>query len=101
MSGIVPLRVFIVAGQSNMVRSDSKVTDIQRYAQYVGLEKPQKDVRISYSIGRENRKILEGWIDLHLSSTGENVLVVGEQEFLEGKSHQGAPRIFRSELVGL
>ena len=34
------LRVFIFAGQSNMVGSDSKVADIQRFPPFVGLEKP-------------------------------------------------------------
>ena len=32
------LRVFIFAGQSNMVGSDSKVTDIKRFPPYAGLE---------------------------------------------------------------
>ncbi|MDP7496472.1 MAG: hypothetical protein QGI77_08575, partial [Roseibacillus sp.] len=32
------LRVFIFAGQSNMVGSDSKVGDIKRFPPYAGLE---------------------------------------------------------------
>ena len=32
------LRVFIFAGQSNMVGSDSKVKDIKRFPPFVGLE---------------------------------------------------------------
>ena len=48
------VRVFIFAGQSNMVGSDSKVDDIQRFAPYAGLEKPQRHIRFSYSIGRES-----------------------------------------------
>jgi len=62
--GKEPLRVFIFAGQSNMVGSDSKVADIRRFPPYVGLEQQQKEVRFSYSIGRENKMTSEGWVDL-------------------------------------
>jgi len=58
------LRVFIFAGQSNMVGSDSKVKDIQRFPPFEGLEKPQPNVRFSYCIGRENKTKSDGWIDL-------------------------------------
>ena len=54
------VRVFIFAGQSNMVGSDSKVTDIQNFPPFVGLDKPQKDVRFSYCIGRENKRKSDG-----------------------------------------
>ncbi|MSR47415.1 MAG: hypothetical protein EXS13_10185 [Planctomycetes bacterium] len=46
-------RVFIFAGQSNMVGSDSKVADIARFPPFAGLEMPQKAVKFSYCIGRE------------------------------------------------
>ena len=36
------VRVFIFAGQSNMVGSDSNVEDIKRFPPYAGLEAPQK-----------------------------------------------------------
>ena len=58
------VRVFIFAGQSNMVGSDSKVADIRRFPPFAGLEKPQPGVRFSYCIGRENKKKSEGWVDL-------------------------------------
>ncbi|MFT4558440.1 MAG: hypothetical protein ACI92S_003819 [Planctomycetaceae bacterium] len=58
------VRVFIFAGQSNMVGSDSKVRDIQRFPPFAGLENSQKDVRFSYSIGRENKVKSDGWVDL-------------------------------------
>ena len=58
------VRVFIFAGQSNMVGSDSKVADIQRFPPFRGLEKPQSDVRFSYCIGRENKSRSDGWVDL-------------------------------------
>jgi len=58
------LRVFIFAGQSNMVGSDSKVKDIKRFPPFVGLEKAQSDVMFSYCIGRENKTKSKGWVDL-------------------------------------
>ena len=58
------LRVFIFAGQSNMVGSDSKVADIRRFPPFAGLEQPQDSVRFSYSIGRENKLESRGWVPL-------------------------------------
>jgi hypothetical protein len=58
------VRVFIFAGQSNMVGSDSKVEDIKRFPPFAGLEKAQADVRFSYSIGRQNKSRSDGWVDL-------------------------------------
>lgn len=58
------LRVFIFAGQSNMVGSDSKVKDIYRFPPFAGLEEPQSNVKFSYSIGRENKMESNGWVDL-------------------------------------
>ncbi len=59
------LRIFIFAGQSNMVGSDSKVEDIKRFPPFSGLERPQAAVKFSYSIGRENKFTSDGWVDLH------------------------------------
>jgi hypothetical protein len=58
------VRVFIFAGQSNMVGSDSRVQDIKRYPPFAGLESSQENVRFSYSIGRENKTNSNGWVDL-------------------------------------
>ena len=58
------LRVFIFAGQSNMVGSDSKVADIERFPPFAGLGKPQESVRFSYCIGRENKTQSDGWVSL-------------------------------------
>ncbi len=58
------LRVFIFAGQSNMVGSDSKVQDIQQFPPFVGLESPQPGVRFSYCLGRETKATSVGWVDL-------------------------------------
>jgi len=58
------LRVFIFAGQSNMVGSDSKVKDIKRFPPYVGLEEAQEKVLFTYCIGRQNKMRSEGWVPL-------------------------------------
>ncbi len=58
------IRVFIFAGQSNMVGSDSKVEDIKRFPPFVGLENPQPEVRFSYNIGRKNKTRSNGWTAL-------------------------------------
>ncbi len=58
------VRVFIFAGQSNMVGSDSKVENIKRFPPFVGLDAPQSNVKFSYSIGRENKMKSDGWVDL-------------------------------------
>jgi len=58
------LRVFIFAGQSNMVGSDSRVDDIKRFSPFVGLEQSQRQVKFSYCIGREDKMTSEGWTDL-------------------------------------
>lgn len=58
------VRVFIFAGQSNMVGSDSKVRDIDLYPPFAGLDQPQRDVRFSYCIGREDKLVSNGWTEL-------------------------------------
>jgi hypothetical protein len=54
------LRVFIFAGQSNMVGSDSKVKDIKRFPPFTGLDMPQEKVLYSYNLGRENKVVSNG-----------------------------------------
>ena len=58
------VRVFIFAGQSNMVGSDSKVKDIARFPPFDGLDAPQPEVRFSYCLGRENKTTSDGWVNL-------------------------------------
>lgn len=58
------VRVFIFAGQSNMVGSDSKVQDIHQFPPFVGLEAAQPDVRFTYCLGRENKTQSDGWVNL-------------------------------------
>jgi hypothetical protein len=59
-----PVRVFIFAGQSNMVGSDSRVRDIERFPPFVGLGEPQEEVRFQYCIGREQKMRSDGWVEL-------------------------------------
>ena len=55
------LRIFIFAGQSNMVGSDSKVKDIKRFPPYAGLEEAQDKTLFTYCLGRENKTRSKGW----------------------------------------
>jgi hypothetical protein len=55
------LRVFIFAGQSNMVGTHARVADIKRFPPFAGLEKPQPDVLFSYKLGREQMQSSNGW----------------------------------------
>ena len=59
-----PVRVFIFAGQSNMVGSDSKASDIDRFPPFAGLDIPQENIKFSYCIGRENKLKSDGWVAL-------------------------------------
>ena len=58
------LRVFIFAGQSNMVGSDSRVKDIDRFLPFAGLGQSQDKVLFSYKIGREDKLTSNGWVSL-------------------------------------
>jgi len=58
------IRVFIFAGQSNMVGTHARVADIQRFPPFANLDKPQKDVLFSYKLGREKMITSDGWIPL-------------------------------------
>lgn len=63
-SGAEPIRVFIFAGQSNMVGSDSRVQDVRLYPPFAGVERPRTDVRFWHCIGRENKLRSDGWVPL-------------------------------------
>ena len=58
------LKVFIFAGQSNMVGSDSNVKAIDDFPPYVGYGKEQQNNMFYYSIGREKKFKSEGWESL-------------------------------------
>ena len=87
-AGGEPVRVFIFAGQSNMVGSDSKVRDIGRFPPFAGLENSQTGVKFSYSIGRERQFESDGWVDLQ----PVNETVGPELSFARKvTAHTGAP----------
>lgn len=58
------LRVFIFAGQSNMVGADSKAEDVDQFPPFRGLANGNPSVRFSYCIGREEKAQSDGWVDL-------------------------------------
>ncbi|MFO1052730.1 MAG: sialate O-acetylesterase [Planctomycetota bacterium] len=58
------LRVFVFAGQSNMVGSDSSVAEVDRYPPFVGAAAPQPKVRFWYVLGREDKRRSKGWTAL-------------------------------------
>lgn len=57
-------RVFIFAGQSNMVGSDSKVADIDRFPPFRGYGEAQPNVKFMHCIGRENKLRSDEWVPL-------------------------------------
>lgn len=58
------IRVFIFAGQSNMVGSDSKADHINRFPPFTGLDKEQDKILFSYNLGREDKATSKGWVSL-------------------------------------
>ncbi len=54
------LRIFIFAGQSNMVGSDSKDSLVDNHPPFKGAAEEQKDVRFSYNLGPNKRS--NGWV---------------------------------------
>lgn len=64
MADTETVRVFIFAGQSNMVGSDSRAKDIDRFPPFVGLDQPQDGILFSYNIGREEKRTSNGWVQL-------------------------------------
>ena len=61
---VATIRVFVFAGQSNMVGSDSNVADVDRYPPFVHAADPQPQVRFWYVIGREDKQRSDGWVAL-------------------------------------
>jgi hypothetical protein len=58
------LRVFIFAGQSNMVGSHSDAKEVDSFPPFVGCGDEQAKIRYSYSIGRESMRESNGWSTL-------------------------------------
>jgi hypothetical protein len=57
-------RVFIFAGQSNMVGTHSRVVDINRFPPFEGLDQPQRNILFAYKMGREEMITSDGWVSL-------------------------------------
>ena len=53
------VRVFIFAGQSNMVGSDSHDSLVDNHPPFRGAAEPQADIRFSYNLGPDKRS--DGW----------------------------------------
>lgn len=68
-SDATTFRVFIFAGQSNMVGTHSKVEDIQRFPPFADLDKPQSNVHFAYKLGREQMQASDGWIAMQPTGT--------------------------------
>lgn len=58
------LRVFIFAGQSNMVGTHSDAREIDKFSPFVGTGDEQPKIRYSYAIGRETMHRSNGWTTL-------------------------------------
>ncbi|MCB9876200.1 MAG: hypothetical protein H6835_01250 [Planctomycetes bacterium] len=58
------VRVFVFAGQSNMVGSDSRVADVDAFPPFAGACEEQPKVRFWYVIGREDKHRSDGWVAL-------------------------------------
>jgi hypothetical protein len=78
------LRVFIFAGQSNMVGSDSNANEIDDFASFMGTGEEQTKTRYSYAIGRESMHRSNGWSTLQPI----NNVVGPELSFGKVVSHQ-------------
>ena len=58
------VRVFVFAGQSNMVGSDSRAADVVNFPPFAQAAEPQPQVRFWYVIGREDKAKSDGWTEL-------------------------------------
>src|SRR5687767_3927653 len=66
-------RVFLFAGQSNMVGSDAHADRIDDYPNFTGAGEPQSDVLYSYILGNGD-EASQGWVPLKpLRSFGPEV----------------------------
>ncbi|MFT4540636.1 MAG: hypothetical protein ACI835_003092 [Planctomycetota bacterium] len=64
IEGGSPVRVFLVAGQSNAVGSDTHAAEIDNYPPYVGAGAPQTGATIWYEIGGAGGYGSGGWIPM-------------------------------------
>lgn len=68
-----PTRVFIFAGQSNMVGADARSEQIQEFPRFRDMVTPREDILFSYRMGN-GEDVSKGWVPLHpLRSFGPEV----------------------------
>jgi hypothetical protein len=58
------VRVFVFAGQSNMVGSDSDAAEVVRFPPFAKAAEPLPQVRYWYVLGREDKRRSFGWVAL-------------------------------------
>lgn len=58
------VRVFVFAGQSNMVGADSRITDVQRFPPFADVATELPAVRFCYVVGREDKERSAGFVPL-------------------------------------
>jgi len=58
------VRVFVFAGQSNMVGSDSDVAEVASFPPFAKAAEPLPQVRYWYVLGREDKRRSDGWVPL-------------------------------------
>ncbi|MBL8755575.1 MAG: hypothetical protein JNK15_19920 [Planctomycetes bacterium] len=58
------VRVFVFAGQSNMVGSDSRVAHVERFPPFADATEELPKVRFWYVLGREDKESSNGWVPL-------------------------------------
>lgn len=58
------VRVFVFAGQSNMVGSDSDAAEVASYPPFAKAAEPLPQVRYWYVLGREDKRRSDGWVAL-------------------------------------
>lgn len=58
------VRVFVFAGQSNMVGSDSDVAELASFPPFAKAAEPLPQVRYWYVLGREEKRRSDGWVPL-------------------------------------
>ncbi len=63
-TGETPMRIFLVAGQSNAEGADANGNEIDDYPPFVGVGAPQTDAMIWYELGAAGGETSNGWIPM-------------------------------------
>lgn len=73
MDGAPPVRVFLVAGQSNAEGSDTHASEIDSFPPFVGAGAPQSDAIIWYRVGGPGGYASGGWIPMQPATQTQNL----------------------------